>query len=116
MYKLFSLTTFLLQTLSSNYKNVRIDSSYQSKIKNAIKEIVEFNSESNPNIKRELIKARIQDESIKFATYKKKESRKEEAEINDEIKNIEQKIIKEPLNQELISSLQAAKTKLDKLN
>ena len=93
-----------------------LDSSYQSKIKNAIKELVEFNSESNPNIKWELIKGRIRDESIKFATYKKKESRKEETEINDEIKNIEQKIIQEPLNQELISSLQAAKTKLDKLN
>jgi len=55
-----------------------LDSSYQSKIKNAIKEIVEFNSESNPNIQWELIKGRIRDESIKFATYKKKESRKEE--------------------------------------
>jgi len=57
-----------------------LDSSYQSKIKNAIKEIVEFNSESNPNIKWKLIKGRIRDESIKFATYKKKESLKEETE------------------------------------
>ena len=50
----------------------------QEIIKNSISEIAEINKEANPNTKWELIKGTARNETIKYATYKKKETIKPE--------------------------------------
>jgi len=49
-----------------------LDTDYQNKIKTSIQEIVSFNEQANPNVLWEIIKGRIRDETIKYASFKKK--------------------------------------------
>ena len=48
-----------------------LDKEYQVIIKRSIQEIVSFNKEANPNILWEIIKGRIRDETIKYASLKR---------------------------------------------
>ena len=50
---------------------------YQDKIRNAIKETVDINKNANPNTLWEIIKGCIRNETIKYASFKKKEQKKE---------------------------------------
>ena len=49
---------------------------YQDKIRNSIKESAEINKTANPNTLWEIIKGAIRNETIKYASYKKKEQNK----------------------------------------
>jgi len=51
-----------------------LDTVYKNKIKTSIQEIVSFNEQANPNVLWEIIKGRIRDETIKYASLKKKRS------------------------------------------
>ena len=52
--------------------SVILDKEYQDKIKQAIDEIVEINKEANPNVLWQIIKGTIRNESIKYTSYKNK--------------------------------------------
>ena len=69
-----------------------LDTEYQNKIKTSIQEIVSFNEQANPNALWEIIKGRIRDETIKYASFKKKTNLQNEQEINSNIKNLEKEI------------------------
>ena len=60
-----------------------LNEDYQETIKKCIAEIAEINKNANPNTKWELIKGTVRNETIKYAAFKKKETNKQE-------KNIEQ--------------------------
>ena len=61
-------------------------------VKKSIAEIAEINKEANPNIKWEWIKGTIRNETIKYATYKKKETNKQEKKLTNEINELQNKI------------------------
>ena len=48
---------------------------YQNKIRKSISEMAEINKNANPNTLWEIIKGGIRDESIKYASYKKKQKK-----------------------------------------
>ena len=51
---------------------------FKNNIKNAIRELVRNNSDSNPNTLWEFIKGTIRNESIKYASRRKREKEREE--------------------------------------
>ena len=69
-----------------------LDKNYQETVQKSIAEIAEINKEANPNTKLELIKGTIGNETIKYATYKKKETNKQEKKLTNEINELQHKI------------------------
>ena len=69
-----------------------LDKDYQETVKKNIAEIAEINKEANPNTKWKLIKGTIRNETIKCATYKKKETNKQEKKLTNEINELQNKI------------------------
>ena len=69
-----------------------MDKDYQETVKKNIAEIAEINKEANPNTKWELIKGTIRNETIKYATYKKRETNKQEKKLTNEINELQNKI------------------------
>ena len=61
---------------------------YQDKIRNVIRETAEVNKNANPNTLWEIIKGSIRNETIKYASFKKKEQNKKEIQLTDEINTI----------------------------
>ena len=73
---------------------------YQDKIRNAIKETVDINKNANPNKLWEIIKGGIRNETIKYASFKKKEQNKKEIQLNEEINKIKNNLMKGNDNEE----------------
>ena len=74
---------------------------YQDKIRNAIKETVDINKNANPNTLWEIIKGGIRNETIKYASFKKKEQNyRKEIQINEEINKIKNNLMKGNDNEE----------------
>ena len=73
---------------------------YQDKIRNAIKETVDINKNANPNTLWEIIKGGIRNETIKYASFKKKEQNKKEIQLNEEINKIKNNLTKGNDNEE----------------
>ena len=73
---------------------------YQDKIRNAIKETVDINKNANPNTLWEIIKGGIRNETIKYASFKKKEQNKKEIQPNEEINKIKNNLMKGNDNEE----------------
>ena len=82
-----------------------LNEKYQQNIKRTISETVNFNSDTNPNILWELIKGSIRNETIRFATNKKREETKKEKQLNLDIKTLEEQI-QNANNQNTIEILQ----------
>lgn len=92
-----------------------LDTDYQNKIKSSIQEIVSFNDQANPNVLWEIIKGRIRDETIKYASIKKKNDLRNEHEINSKIRDLEKEIELNTSNNILIENLKSEKAKLNDL-
>ena len=73
---------------------------YQDKIRNSIKETVDINKNANPNTLWEIIKGGIRNETIKYASFKKKEQNKREIQLNEEINKIKNNLMKGNDNEE----------------
>lgn len=69
-----------------------LDPEYQQIIRASIIDIAALNNKANPNTLWELIKGTIRNETIRYATMKKKEQNKHEQNILTDIKNIEEKL------------------------
>ena len=69
-----------------------LDKEYQNIIKTSIADTVTFNSEANPNILWEIIKGNIRNETIKYATHKKRNDLEREKKLTSEIENLNNKI------------------------
>ena len=69
-------------TLQGNNSLV-LQPEYQDKILNAIKETVDINKNANPNTLWEIIKGGIRNETIKYASFKKKEHNKKEIQLSE---------------------------------
>ena len=78
-------------------------------VKNSIVEIAEINKEANTNTKWELIKGTVRNETIKYATYKKKETIKQEKTLTNEITQLQ----KELVNSSDANRINLLKDKLD---
>ena len=103
-----------------------LDKDYQETVKKNIAEIAEINKEANPNTKWELIKGTIRNETIKYATYNKKETNKQEKKLTNEINELQNKIsesteanvievLKNDLNEKKNTFEQLTETKLNGL-
>ena len=86
-----------------------IDNAYKDIVRRSIAETVQINSESNPNILWEVIKGNIRNETIKFATTKKRKEKELETKLNIEIENLETKT----QNTVNIDTLQRLKIEVD---
>ena len=62
-----------------------LDPDYQEIIRENINEITTINAEANPNTLWDLIKGTVRNETIKYASRKKKETNKTEDKLNDDI-------------------------------
>lgn len=93
-----------------------LDTKYQDVIKKSIDEISSFNSEANPNTLWELIKGTVRNETIKYATKKKKNMNEAESKLKSQIETLT-KTLSETQNQddiEMISTnLQQTKQDLE---
>ena len=103
-----------------------MDKDYQETVKKSIAEIAEINKEANPNTKWEFIKGTIRNETIKYATYKNKETNKQEKKLTNEINELQNKIsesteanvievLKNDLNEKKNTFEQLTETKLNGL-
>ena len=77
-----------------------IQPEYQDKMRNAIKETVDINKNANPDTLWEIIKGGIRNETIKYASFKKKEQNKKEIQLNEEINKIKNNLMKGNDNEE----------------
>ena len=82
-----------------------LDKTYQQNIKRTILETVNINTDTNPNILWELIKGSIRNETIRFATNKKREESQKEKQLNSDIKILEEQI-QHAYNQNIVENLQ----------
>ena len=62
-----------------------LDPDYQEMIRESINEITTINAEANPNTLWGLIKGAVRNETIKYASKKKKATNKTEDKLNDDI-------------------------------
>ena len=69
-----------------------LEQDYQNKIKHSINETAEINKNSNPNTLWEIIKGNIRNETIKYASHKKKIEKQVEKETRNDIKKLEQQL------------------------
>ena len=70
-----------------------LNEDYQEIIQNSISEIAEINKEANTNTKWELIIGTVRNETIKYATYKKKETNRQEKTLTNEITQLQKKLV-----------------------
>jgi len=68
------------------------DNEFQTKIQESIQETVYQNKNASPNIIWELIKGTIRNESIKFSSFKKKNTNLKEKEIINKIEVLESEL------------------------
>ena len=66
---------------------------YQETIKNCIAEIAEINKHANQNTKWELIKGTVRNETVNYATFKKKERNKQEKTLNNELTHLQKRYL-----------------------
>ena len=95
-----------------------LQTDYQHIIKHSINETVLNNKDSNPNTLWEIIKGNIRNETIKFASHKKKTDITNENNLNLEIEKIEHKINSATNNEnidELKKQLDENKTQLNSI-
>ena len=95
-----------------------LQTEYQHKIRNNIKDIVNINKESNPNTLWELIKGSIRNETIKYSTFTKKQDTEKENEIKKNIEKLEDLLIKtNPVNvsENIKNTLDTKKIELNNL-
>ena len=95
-----------------------LDEDYKVKIKRSINEITTINKEANPNTLWELIKGTIRNETIKYATFKKKQNTENEIKLINELETLGKRFIDtidiDRINQ-LKHDIDLKKTELDKL-
>ena len=95
--------------------SVLLDEAYQQKIKTAIREIVDLNSDCNANTLWEIIKGTIRNETIKYCSMKKKEHLKSEIELIKEIDNLQKQVNIDDNNINLHSLLTQKKNSLEEI-
>ena len=110
-----------LSTLPRGPGSFKMNNSYlfeddfKNNIKHAIRELVRNNSDSNPNTLWELIKGTIRNESIKYASRRKREKEREENTLKSNISKIEDNLNSNPNNENLKHKLLNENRKLDNL-
>ena len=71
-----------------------LQTDFQEKVRNVIKDTTEINKSANPNTLWEIIKGSVINETIKYVLYKKKENNKKETKLRKEINEIRNNIIR----------------------
>ena len=80
-----------------------LNNEYKDIIKKNIKEIASINRDANPNTLWETIKGTIRNETIKFATHTRKQTRNQEKIIGSEILKFQKDILETSDNDEIES-------------
>ena len=86
-----------------------LDTCYQNIIKRTISETALINTDSNPNTLWEIIKGNIRNETIRYATIKKRKNSEKEKELNENIETLEYEL-QNSLN---INNIDILKAELD---
>ena len=81
--------------------SVILEQDYQNKIKQSIQEIADINKDCNPNTLWQLIKGTIRNESIKYTSFKKKNTLKKEIDLKNDIDILEKQFVDNPDDQTL---------------
>ena len=95
-----------------------LDEEYKVKIKRGINEITTINKDANPNTLWELIKGTIRNETIKYATFKKKQNSENETRLINELQTLEKDLTKTTdivETDQIKQNINTKKSELDKL-
>ena len=95
-----------------------LDEEYKVKIKRGINEITTINKDANPNTLWELIKGTIRNETIKYATFKKKQNSENETRLINELQTLGKDLTKTTdivETDQIKQNINTKKSELDKL-
>ena len=95
-----------------------LDNEYQQTIKESIKEIATINKNANPNTLWEIIKGTVRNETIKYASLKKKENLKNEIKYTKDIEQLERELSNaddSELHDRIKSNLDSKRNELNKI-
>ena len=95
-----------------------LDNEYQQTIKESIKEIATMNKDANPNTLWEIIKGTVRNETIKYASLKKKENLKNEIKYTKDIEQLERELSNaddSELHDRIKSNLDSKRNELNKI-
>ena len=95
-----------------------LDNEYQQTIKESIKEIATINKDANPNTLWEIIKGTVRNETIKYASLKKKENLKNEIKYTKDIEQLERELSNaddSELHDRIKSNLDSKRNELNKI-
>ena len=95
--------------------SVILEQTYQDKIKQAIQEITDINRNANPNTLWQIVKGTIRNETIKFTSFKKKNTIKQEVALKYEKDSLEKELIDDPDNKTLLNSIDYKRNELNKI-
>ena len=94
-----------------------LDNEYQTLIRNSINTIADINKDAHPNTLWEIIKGTIRNETIKYASYKKRGENENESKLRKDIEQIENELTKNiTINQDTLKqTLMNKKTEINNL-
>ena len=95
--------------------SVILEQAYQNKIKQSIHEIAEINKNANPNTLWQIIKGTIRNETIKYTSFKKKNTIKKEIDLKTELDVLEKELIDNPNNNTLLENIDNKRNELNKI-
>ena len=95
--------------------SVILEQDYQNKIKQSIQEIADINKDCNPNTLWQLIKGTIRNESIKYTSFKKKNTLKKEIDLKNDIDILEKQFVDNPDDQTLKDNINNKNDELNKI-
>ena len=74
------------------HNSLLLDDDYKVKMRRSISEITEINVEGNPSTLWELIKGTVRNETIKYASFKKRINQENEKQYIQDIQNLEERL------------------------
>ncbi|MES9884827.1 MAG: reverse transcriptase domain-containing protein, partial [Sedimenticola sp.] len=92
-----------------------IDSEYTQLIRQSIVETARINSEANSNTLWEIIKGNVRNETISYATRKKKNDKSRENNIQKQIDTLEVELANDPSNSDITTQIQNNRIELENI-
>ena len=95
--------------------SILADDEFKTMARNSMTEIIAINSDSNPNTLWELIKGAVRNAAIKYSSKLRKSKNAEEINIQRSIQELEQQLLRSPLDINIQTNLNAQKERLNDL-
>ena len=92
-----------------------LDENYKQLIRSNIQSVVEINQACNPNILWDVIKGTIRNETIRYASNKKRENIKQEKQLQETLNILTANLSRDPNNENIKEEIKKKKTELETL-